>query len=138
MVANVFLELSKLVFSYFIIKIDLFQIFIGCLFDFSFMQEDELTIIDVRKFKPLHRRKFNYEVIAIVKIITSASLFYCECHFIPFKNTSKSAKVCFFVDNKELEFWILMCISLKLSSEFVQILTSKGTKFTNYDPPCSG
>lgn len=25
-------------------------------------KEDELTIIDVRKFKPLHRRKFNYEV----------------------------------------------------------------------------
>ncbi|KAK8962273.1 hypothetical protein KSP40_PGU013082 [Platanthera guangdongensis] len=25
-------------------------------------EEDELTILDVRKFKPIHRRKFNYEV----------------------------------------------------------------------------
>ncbi|XP_008782985.2 THO complex subunit 3 isoform X1 [Phoenix dactylifera] len=25
-------------------------------------KEDELTILDVRKFKPIHRRKFNYEV----------------------------------------------------------------------------
>lgn len=28
-----------------------------------YVQEDELTILDVRKFKPIHRLKFNYEVI---------------------------------------------------------------------------
>lgn len=26
-------------------------------------RDDELTILDVRKFKPIHKRKFNYEVI---------------------------------------------------------------------------
>ncbi|WMV40046.1 hypothetical protein MTR67_033431 [Solanum verrucosum] len=27
-------------------------------------RDDELTILDVRKFKPIHKRKFNYEVVA--------------------------------------------------------------------------
>lgn len=30
----------------------------------NFLQDDELTILDVRKFKPIHKRKFNYEVIS--------------------------------------------------------------------------
>lgn len=29
---------------------------------FYVLQDDELTILDVRKFKPIHKRKFNYEV----------------------------------------------------------------------------
>lgn len=28
------------------------------------VQDDELTILDVRKFKPIHKRKFNYEVVS--------------------------------------------------------------------------
>ena len=31
-------------------------------FLFRELQDDELTILDVRKFKPIHKRKFNYEV----------------------------------------------------------------------------
>lgn len=27
-----------------------------------YLQDDELTIIDVRKFKAIHKRKFTYEV----------------------------------------------------------------------------
>ena len=31
----------------------------------TFLQDDELRILDVRKFKPVHKRKFNYEVMLI-------------------------------------------------------------------------
>ncbi|KAL2930293.1 THO complex subunit 3 [Bienertia sinuspersici] len=39
-------------------------------------RDDELTILDVRKFKPIHRRKFNYEVSSIE--LTAGSM--CFCH----------------------------------------------------------
>lgn len=35
------------------------------LFCHIILQDDELTILDVRKFKPVHKRKFNYEVMFI-------------------------------------------------------------------------
>lgn len=36
------------------------------LFSRIILQDDELTILDVRKFKPVHKRKFNYEVMFII------------------------------------------------------------------------
>ncbi|KAJ0988183.1 hypothetical protein J5N97_006539 [Dioscorea zingiberensis] len=38
-------------------------------------KEDELTILDVRKFKPIHRRKFNYEINEIAWNITGDLFF---------------------------------------------------------------
>ncbi|URE16903.1 WD domain, G-beta repeat [Musa troglodytarum] len=38
-------------------------------------KEDELTILDVRKYKPIHRRKFNYEVLHTLMAHTAG----CYC-----------------------------------------------------------
>ncbi|MED6112161.1 THO complex subunit 3, variant 2 [Stylosanthes scabra] len=38
-------------------------------------RDDELTILDVRKFKPIHRRKFNYEVNEIAWNMTGEMFF---------------------------------------------------------------
>uniref|UniRef100_A0A803MDA8 THO complex subunit 3 n=1 Tax=Chenopodium quinoa TaxID=63459 RepID=A0A803MDA8_CHEQI len=38
-------------------------------------RDDELTILDVRKFKPIHRRKFNYEVNEIAWDMTGEKFF---------------------------------------------------------------
>lgn len=42
---------------------------IWSLMRFCFPQDDELTILDVRKFKPIHKRKFNYEVLTSLHFI---------------------------------------------------------------------